>query len=183
MKRIALPISLLLILALFTLACSLGGLTGGQGETPAATAPPGGATPAATTPPSGDEPTPVSGAGISYTSLGELDWINSYRYRFLMAWETLDEPQESSSMEMMWELVKDPAAQHFGEPLFRVREELLDLGVSPEADKVERFAVLDPLIRAGASYEDDGLLRHDLFQGQGIGDGGREDRRADAGDE
>jgi hypothetical protein len=113
MKRIAIPISLLLILALFTLACSLGGVTGGQGETPAAATPPGGATPAATTPPSGDEPTPVSGEEISHTSLGELGWINSYRYHFLMAWETLDEPKEANSMEMMWELVKDPAAQHF----------------------------------------------------------------------
>lgn len=126
MKKLALPISLLLVLTLFTLACNVGGLLGG-GEKPVATQPPAGEKPAATTVPSGEEPeatavpsgeeptaVPVeSEEEITYTSVEELDWINSYRSRIMMKWETLDEPKEEGSMEMLGEYVKDPAAQRF----------------------------------------------------------------------
>jgi len=117
MKKIVLPVSLLLILALSTMACNLGGLTGGGGEKPAATQAPSGEKPAATTAPAGEEPTAVpSEPGeeeITYTSVEELDWINTYRSRIMMKWETLDEPKEEGSMEMLGEYVKDPAAQRF----------------------------------------------------------------------
>ena len=121
MKKIVLPISLLLVLALFTMACNIGGLLGGgekpaatqapSGEKPAATQAPSGEEPTATQAPSGEKPTAVSEESISYTSLEQLEWINSYRSRIMIKWETLDEPKEEGSIEMLSEFVRDPAAQ------------------------------------------------------------------------
>jgi hypothetical protein len=120
MKKLALPISLLVVLALFTMACDLGGLLGGS-QQPTAAVPPSGEEPTATIVPSGGEPVATQAPtseetgeeGFSYTSIAELDWLNSYRTSFQMSWETLDEPTEGGSMEWMSEAVKDPPAQHF----------------------------------------------------------------------
>jgi len=121
MKKTALPISLLLVLALLTMACNLSGLTGGGGEKPVATTAPSGEKPVATTAPSGEEPVATQaptgeGTGeeeITYKPVEELGWLNSYRTRVLIKWETLDEPKEESSMEMVSEFVKEPPARRF----------------------------------------------------------------------
>lgn len=125
MKKHVLPISLLIILALFTMACNLGGLIGGGSDEPTATTPPGGEPVATALPgeasatpvPAGEEPTAVPGepgeGEITYTPLEDLDWINSYRSRIMMQWETLDEPLEEVTFEIMSDFVKDPPAQRF----------------------------------------------------------------------
>ena len=128
MKKFVLPISLLLVLALLTMACNLSGLTGGGGEKPVATTVPSGEKPAATTAPSGEKPVattapsgeepvatqaPTGEEEITYTPMEQLDWLNSYRTRVLFKWEALDEPKEESSLEMVSEYVKEPSAWHF----------------------------------------------------------------------
>ncbi|MCR4407853.1 MAG: hypothetical protein NUW24_13205 [Anaerolineae bacterium] len=121
MKKFVLPISLLLVLALLTMACNLSGLTGGGGEKPVATTAPSGEKPVATTAPSGEKPVATQAPTgeepgeeeITYTPVEQLDWLNSYRTRVLFKWETLDEPKEESSMDMVSEYVKEPSARHF----------------------------------------------------------------------
>ena len=121
MKKFVLPISLLLVLALLTMACNLSGLTGGGGEKPVATTAPSGEKPVATTAPSGEKPVATQAPTgeepgeekLTYTPVEELDWLNSYRTRILIKWETLDEPKEESSMEMVSEFVKEPLARRF----------------------------------------------------------------------